>query len=772
MHEKLDNLEPSPQDDKGPILDAQEESDIEAVRRQQAERIQKELTPTEQKYFSAEQEFNTPEYLAFLRDRDIRIEKQAKQNLSTKNIPSPEEYELALKKEIHKLKYFSVLFISSPHVGEEVNGYFPGEPTPLMYATSVLDRYVRTDTFPADTSPEVMAMMNPGQFDDGFVQQLIERVTAEKPRVVGISNTSEGHFFAREIAKIIKMHSPETIIILGGAHEDGVNAEAYLGMPISEQIKTSVREQVTLHEDEAKKLFDIVVSGDAPYALVEILKIIANNRGKSNREITEEISKRKDIFRSIEGVGNVSVLNDENQIETASLSGLPLDWNKLPLMFRGRLTTDNRFPIFNGKKTAQIMTQMGCKYHCSFCMESLSGDLYKTDECTPPTVEKALKEIEILIRDYGYGAIFFDDSTFTQAPRQTMKLMDGIINLEKQDLKFEWGCQTTFADIPSQEFLEKMQQAGCTYIYFGFEQIEEQIRGKGKKVKTKKVEEVLAWCKEINLRTGISLQFGLEGLGNYKETIDYIAELYSAGLLNKNSIAININTPYPGTKEWLDLEKKPDFNQKLERHPRFESANQLSNLSMEKVNEIYAYARQKIGDGLIGVEYSNQEIQQHLEKYRKQYEGDFYFDSAQYGQYLAGQIDGLNLNHASMTNQPNQAEIINQLTAKFSEEDWRALPEQAREEAAKLIGVKKEGVIFGRNTTEAMKLISWLIGLKKGDRVMLTNAENISIVRLFEVNMDHGNPSGEDPWSTYPTFYRQRQKKYGDTVDEFSKNWR
>ena len=346
--------------------------------------------------------------------------------------------------------------------------------------------------------------------------------------------------------------------------------------------------------------------------------------------------------------------------------------------------------------------------------------------------------------------------------------MEGIIALQEKGTEFEWGCQTSFADIPNKESLEKMQQAGCSYIYFGFEQIEEQIGKKGKIVKLEKVEEVLAWCSEIDLRAGVSLQFGLEGLGDYKETVDYIGELYSTGLITKNSIAININTPYPGTKEWLDMENKPDFNQELQRHPRFESAHQLSNLTTDKVNEIYAYARQEIGDGLIGVEYSNQEIQQHLERYRKEFSNDFYFDDEQYGGYLKGEVEALHLNHASISNRANEVEEITDAIAGLSNSDWENVSTQAREEAAKLVGIEKEGVIFGRNTTEVTKLISWLVGMQKGDRVMLTNAENKSITRLFEVNMDHGNPTGNDPWSAYPTFYHQRGKGYGDTVDELT----
>lgn len=336
--------------DRGLVTSIQEGADIEVIKERQIKRVEKEFKPTEQKYFRPEQEFNTEEYIKSLRQRDLKIEKQAKDNLSEKRFASHEEYVLALEQEIHRLKYFPVLFISAPHIGENVSGVFPGEPTPLMYATSVIDRYVRTDTFPAATSPEVIAMMNAEQFDDKLVEQLIDRVKAEQPRLVGISNTSEGHFFAGEIAKIIKMYSPETMVILGGSHEDGVNAEAYLKLPIAEQAKSNIRAQETLRDERLKNLFDLVIAGDAPYGLAEIFKIIANNKDKSNQEIIEEIIRNKDIFKEVEGAGDISAVNSKNQVETIPLSGTPLDWNKFPLMFRGRLATENKFPIFGGKK--------------------------------------------------------------------------------------------------------------------------------------------------------------------------------------------------------------------------------------------------------------------------------------------------------------------------------------------------------------------------------------------------------------------------------------
>ena len=47
--------------------------------------------------------------------------------------------------------------------------------------------------------------------------------------------------------------------------------------------------------------------------------------------------------------------------------------------------------------------------------------------------------------------------------------------------------------------LEKMQDAGCTYIYFGFEQLEGDSGKKGKPVRLAKVEQVLSWCSELGI---------------------------------------------------------------------------------------------------------------------------------------------------------------------------------------------------------------------------------------------------------------------------------
>ena len=105
--------------------------------------------------------------------------------------------------------------------------------------------------------------------------------------------------------------SPETIIVMGGAHEDGTNPEVYKRS--SEQVKTKSKpnfagvrpptetyelseehmakmEKIrTFAKDEERVLIDFVVSGDAPYLLMELMKTIADNPDASADELKKII---------------------------------------------------------------------------------------------------------------------------------------------------------------------------------------------------------------------------------------------------------------------------------------------------------------------------------------------------------------------------------------------------------------------------------------------------------------------------------------------------
>lgn len=815
------------------VAESEEEAlEIIAAEQEARSKAKDQFTATEHELYMKEgysrsiYETDPIKLYEYFRDKIVRVNRQAQENVRNSMLEtegphaklSGKEYQTAVEAEVKKLRYFPVMLASAPNIEGKVSGTFPGLPTPLLQATSVMDRYLRTNTFPAEKSPEVVRLFNPDIYTPDFEKEYAEEIKRTQPRVIGISNTSEGHHIAINMAKIAKQVAEdsgfETLVLLGGSHEDGSNPEPYFieeqgeakgRYGLQPEHKDVIKQGFTPYDPEAKQYVDVVVAGDGQYALQKIMEIIGDHSDQPNAEVLREIAKAAEAFRAAEGSGNifVSVPGEEDPVKL-SLKGTKLDYDTLPYMFHGRIDHDNFFTAFpkefdekgdpiSFKKTAQVMTALGCPHACEFCQESLQN-LYNLSN--PRSVENVANELRIL-KEYGYEALFFDDSTFTRRykedreaelkgePTRLDGLLDALISLKEKGVEFEWGCQTTFIDVRDQALLQKMKDAGCSYIYFGFEELEmmdptKKTKGLDKETWKRRVEEVLSWSKGAGIRSGISVQLGLRGEEDFSETIDYVADLYERELITKNSIGLNINVTLPGSRQYVDLlrdgEVPPNFNQKLNRHPDFETAHQLASLSLEQSSNIFARAHNKIGDGLIGVKF-NPEMMALLKADENDFSKDLYFPWDKWQDYLQGELKALHLNHASLS-EPSKAvnEAAKSVFGKeLSEDEKGQIVREARQAAAGLINLSDPNcVAFGRNTTEALSYSLWLAGLKKDDHVVLSNAENKSIARTFQLYMDHGNPEGEDGWSTYPTWYHERRNlpdragtrasNYGETI--------
>lgn len=236
--------------ERGEASTPQEAIDILQAIEERQQRIENTFLQNERDWRVSPEDEGDPRVMSdFVKKREAKITAMARERLRLYQeemerqgkiaFQTPEEYAEKLEEERYKIKYFPVLFISAPHIEPGVSGTFGGEPTPLMYATAVMDRYIRIDEFPSFKTPDVKAVLNPPVYDKEFEDSLKFYVEKFKPRVVGISNTSEGHYYALKIAEIIRRLSPDTIIIIGGSHEDGTNPEVY--KRTSEQAKMKAR---------------------------------------------------------------------------------------------------------------------------------------------------------------------------------------------------------------------------------------------------------------------------------------------------------------------------------------------------------------------------------------------------------------------------------------------------------------------------------------------------------------------------------------------------
>ncbi|MBT6762004.1 radical SAM protein, partial [archaeon] len=303
----------------------------------------------------------------------------------------------------------------------------------------------------------------------------------------------------------------------------------------------------------------------------------------------------------------------------------------LPIMPRYLLQNEDEvssgFDIFQNPKeenlkTAQVMVGQGCPYACAFCSEGIGTVWYDDDAPNAREPRRSIEHLEKELQELkqeGYEAIFFDDSTFFAKPKKYLaEVLDLLAKYE-----FRWGCQTTQKSIHAmKEFLPKMREAGMDYVYIGIEHYSGEIRDNfGKNVRggvkvSGNVEHTLSMLEEAEVSVGISLTFGhpdtnsptqstTETLASARYAIDRTKELIQM-YHNVVGVSCNLVTYHPGTpiSEMFEREVGPvDYtglpNQSAV-YAQFEEGMgpHAAGLTDSLVNFIANYAAEKFGKKL------------------------------------------------------------------------------------------------------------------------------------------------------------------------------
>jgi selenocysteine lyase/cysteine desulfurase len=126
-------------------------------------------------------------------------------------------------------------------------------------------------------------------------------------------------------------------------------------------------------------------------------------------------------------------------------------------------------------------------------------------------------------------------------------------------------------------------------------------------------------------------------------------------------------------------------------------------------------------------------------------------------------VDAIHFNHASIT---APLPFIHQSAQRIQEENLPTdskkrlrIIERTRQKVARLVNLNEECVAFANNTTDAASLVFWLVGLREGDTVITTDAENESIPRIFKCYLDHANPG--DGWVSWQNFAQYSNSRIG-----------
>ncbi len=189
-------------------------------------------------------------------------------------------------------------------------------------------------------------------------------------------------------------------------------------------------------------------------------------------EVIVEIANRLDRHETLDGIagtwfrqpdGTIQK-NDKRPVSNLEDIATPC-WEALYFAFiNGKRFEREITPnAHNQDKSYQIMTQRGCPFSCSFCVESFYQNTFgKKDSLRRMSPEKAIRELRYAKEVLGYKTVTFMDDVFTVNPRW----LEDFLSLYKTEIGLPFFCYT-YPTTHNSKTLALLRDAGCHAITMG-----------------------------------------------------------------------------------------------------------------------------------------------------------------------------------------------------------------------------------------------------------------------------------------------------------------
>lgn len=321
---------------------------------------------------------------------------------------------------------------------------------------------------------------------------LLNEIGIRKPLVVGLSAYTIQIKTAAAIAAAIKQRYPEVLVCCGGPH-------------------VTVMPKETLEEFPA---IDFIICGEAELLLLQIFEQLRS--GSSLAELKGVVTRGKE---------DISYDNIQD------LDALPFPaWDSFDL---------DRYPGLYPHRTRlelPVSTSRGCPFSCIFCVRPFGRKRRHR------SVESVINEIKRNIDQFGCESISFVDETFIFDLEWSRKLFQAMID-EGINKKINWSCSTRVDNMTADMF-KLMKEAGCYYVFFGFESGDDtMLKNMKKSFRVADIKRAVAMAKEARLIVVGSFIIGLPG--ETEATVKKSIEL--AKEMNIYSTTFPIAVPFPGT---------------------------------------------------------------------------------------------------------------------------------------------------------------------------------------------------------------------------------
>jgi len=428
--------------------------------------------------------------------------------------------------------------------------YFPDEPLALEYLAAVAadGHQVRIFDCVGEFLHQYKAMTNGRVRVGAYPEQIRAVIETWRPDLVGITMpfmTIE--HTACSIADLVKEIDGDIVTVAGGAYVCAV-PERVLSKNPSVDIVVVGEGELTF-----KELLDKEANG------LDRIKGIVYRKGNNivrnePRELIDNLDEIPFPRRDLVPFDNYSSsLLSGSLRERINMLATWLrynrDWDRLGKRLYHAITSGNRalFRTYSAAKRASMLTSRGCPFNCYFCsLHSVYRSRYRMRSS-----QNVLEEVEMLVKDYGVGAIGIMDENFNLSKERVIGICEGIIERGLHLTLISYGMYLApWLDL---ETLSLIKKAGFHEIFFGIENADQEIVTNvlNKKIDLNKVPEVVGLCKNAGIISGGMFIVGVPG-ETIKSMEDTVRYALTSGL---EKIQLRTFQPAPGTKLYDDCVK-------------------------------------------------------------------------------------------------------------------------------------------------------------------------------------------------------------------------
>ena len=265
---------------------------------------------------------------------------------------------------------------------------------------------------------------------------------------------------------------------------------------------------------------DAVVMGEGELTIVELMETLANNGSLDRVDgIAYSDGERIKINERRQ------LIKDIDTIPFPAYELFPMDFYRL---LRTPYSDNNEFvmPILSGR---------GCTFECTFCYRLDAG-------FRPRSNESIIEEINLLIKDYQIKCFIFSDELLMSSVNRTSSLCEDFISA---DLNIKWSCNGRL-NYAKKDLLKLMKRAGCVFVNYGIEAMDDQVLKNMKKgLTTDQIVKGVEATLDAKISPGLNIIFG--NLGDNKETLNKGVEFLLKYSDCSQLRTIRPVTAYPGS---------------------------------------------------------------------------------------------------------------------------------------------------------------------------------------------------------------------------------